>query len=179
MNLKKHLESKKAKDEYKKFEDSVKRGNLLGTALLFKQYIYSYLTWLHEQNPEYATQLQPEELSNYFLHNLEHPTWFKILSERLIDNFKFLCVLNDTISKYLGEDIFEYRFPIIPKDKHVQYSSVVTAEQEVPGDFLKLKLKELSEATEYKLSGVEINNMNLATAEATLSVFGKLQKQSQ
>lgn len=176
MNIKKHLEGKKAKEEYQKYEETLVRSNSLKTQLLFRQYIYSFLAWMHEQNPEYNKYLEPEEVTNFFLNQIKHPKWFLELSEQMLDSFKYICLLNDSIGKYFGEDIFDYTFVIEPKNKRISYSVL---EREVGGDvseFIKLKLADLAKEAKIELSKNEINKMSLKDAEASLFVFNKIKK---
>ena len=55
--------------EYKKSLENVKN---LSLGLILKQYVYSFLYWIYMQNPEYSEYLTPEDLTNYFLHKIDH-----------------------------------------------------------------------------------------------------------
>lgn len=176
VNLKKHLESKKAREEYQRYEEALSRSNALKTQLLFRQYIYSFLAWMHKQNPEYNKYLEPEEVTNFFLTRIEHPKWFLELSEKMLDRFKYIYLLNDSIGKYFGEDIFDYTFVIEPRDKAVSYFVLKRENEEEIGEFVKLKLADLAQEAEIKIPKEELNKMALKDAEASLFVFNKIKK---
>ena len=126
MNLKKYLVSSTNlnefvdnENEYKKSLENVKN---LSLGLILKQYVYSFLYWIYMQNPEYSEYLTPEDLTNYFLHKIDHPFWFVTMCEELIDGFDLIVDINDSIGKYFGENIFDYTFKITPIDKEGIYN---------------------------------------------------------
>lgn len=174
LNIKKYLEGKKTQDEFEEYETILKKSNELNTNLLFRQYIYSFLVWLHEQNPEYAQHLSPEEVSNYFLNEIRHPKWFVAFSETLVERFKLLYVVNEYISKYFGEDIFDAKFEIHPKNRKARFSRVKLKEKKHLEDFAQLKLQELGKSVGYELTEEDFREMREEDMLAALFMFSKI-----
>jgi len=67
-------------------------------ALLLREYLQSFLKWLYNQNDEFATTLNDEEITNYLLNELNHPVWFKYLLKN--EPFHLIVEANQYISEY-------------------------------------------------------------------------------
>lgn len=47
-----------------------------------KRYFQSYLSWMFQQNNQFFETLKIEEITNFFLQELEHPAWIELYLKR-------------------------------------------------------------------------------------------------
>lgn len=66
--------------------------------ILLKEYMQSFLKWIYVQNNDFCNTLNNEEISNYFMKQLNHPTWMKLLIEK--NKFKMMVAIDNYINKY-------------------------------------------------------------------------------
>lgn len=174
MNIEKYINKKKKKENDIELKNIHIRCAERTKETMFKQYVYSFLRWLKEQNPEYQENLEPHEISNYFIHEIVHPVWFdRIINE--MPKFAVMVQVNDIFEKYSGEDIFDYIFTIVPKEEEVEYTEVELSEtmnmdREI-SDILKREICCLSQKTKKTIMEEELENISSINLEYLLSVL--------
>ena len=161
--------------EEKEYTDFLKKAKEISTGLVLKQYLYSFLVWMYTQNSEYKNYVTAEEVTNYFIHNIKHPLWLKLVEENLIDSFTFIVSVNDWITKYFGENIFDYMFTITPKDTDSVYIPVSVQSSKKVCKKAKEQIQKLANILNEKISEDELEKMTLLDAEVTLNVLLRVQ----
>lgn len=77
-----------------------------------KKYFQSYLAWLYEQNTEFAVYLHAEELTNFFVQEIQHPLWFQLFLQ--YEPLAMLAEINQYMERYKQEaHLMKQELPIL------------------------------------------------------------------
>lgn len=101
------------KERYKQKQEKQTLQKNIGDT--YKEYLQSYLAWLHLQNPNFYNYLSNEEITNYFIHEIQLPNTVinYIQSSNPLD---ILSKTYEYLSRYKDKtSIFTISQKILPK----------------------------------------------------------------
>ena len=61
-------------------------------------YLQSLLKWTYKENPEFSRYLEEDELVTWYVHNMQHPQWFK--EELETDGFHLIADMTDYVRQH-------------------------------------------------------------------------------
>lgn len=121
------------KDEMELIKQKQVNEKYLNIKTYFKKYLQSYLNWIYRQNDSFATFITTEELTDYFICELQHPLWFQLYLK--VNPFRAFVETHNYIEKYKkNAEKMAIELEIIPKKNIIGLTETNPSEKLLEGD---------------------------------------------